>query len=183
MKGIQDYTAIDLGCGEDKHEGALGVDIVDTDEVDIVMDLTDYPWDLPDDTFSSVYCIDVIEHLEQPLRFLEEVYRISKDGAIVHIKTPHFTNNNAWVDPTHKRPFSAFTFQDYITEEGEYSYYTDAVFEPVSVYILFESAKKIPWNIVGRYIANRWTWWYEKTVLRSLFPAQSMRIELRVSKP
>jgi ubiquinone/menaquinone biosynthesis C-methylase UbiE len=182
MANFQEYSAIDLGCGRHKHEGALGVDIVETNDVDIVIDLNQYPWDLPDNSFSTVYCKDTLEHLDRPLRFLEEVYRISADDAIVHIKTPHFTNNNAWVDPTHKRPFSAFTFQDYITDEGEYSYYTDATFEPLSVDIQFESVKKLPWNLLGRYIANKWTWWYEKTVLRSVFPAQSMRIELRVSK-
>lgn len=176
------HNTIDLGCGTSKHENALGVDIVDTENVDLVRDLSEYPWDLPSDTFSTIYCIDIIEHVDEPLRFLEEVYRIAADNAIVHIKTPHFTNNNAWVDPTHKRPFSAFTFQDYTTKDGKYSYYTDAVLEPVEIRIGFEPVKKLPWNIVGKFIANRWTWWYEKTVLRSIFPAQSMRIKLRANK-
>lgn len=179
---ISEYNIVDLGSGVSKHDGALGVDIVDTEKTDIVMDLSEYPWDLPNGAFSTVYCIDILEHIEDPLGFLEEVYRISRDGATVHVKTPHFTNNNTWVDPTHKRPFSAFTFQDYITSEGEYSYYTDATFELRELTIGFEPARKIPWNVVGRYIANRWTWWYEKTVLRSLFPAKSMRATLVARK-
>ena len=179
---VAEYEAIDLGCGQDKHEGTLGVDIVETDEVDLVMDLSEYPWDLPDDTFSTIYCIDILEHLNEPMRFLEEVYRIATDGAVVRIKTPHFTNNNAWVDPTHKRPFSAFTFKDYITNEGQYSYYSDAEFDPVSVEIKFKCHSIFPWNVIGKYIANNRTWLYEKTVLRSIFPAQSMRIKLRAIK-
>jgi len=129
-----------------------------------------------------VYCIDILEHLNEPLKFLEEVHRIATDGAFVEIKTPHFTNNNAWVDPTHKRPFSAFTFRDYITEDGDYSYYTDAEFELDDIYIGFEPARIMPWNILGRWIANKWTWWYEKTILRSLFPAKSMVIQLKAVK-
>lgn len=179
---LSDFDAIDLGCGRRKREGALGVDIVDTSDVDIIMDLSEYPWDLPESTFSTVFCADILEHMKDPVLFMEEVYRISRGGAVVYIKTPHFTNNNIWVDPTHKRPFSAFTFRDYFTKEGEYAYYTEAVFDPISIDIGFVSARKLPWNIVGRYIANKLPWWYEKTVLRSLFPAQSMNIELEVKK-
>lgn len=179
---LTEYDAIELGCGQKKTDGALGVDIVNTEETDIIMDLSKYPWDLPDNCFSTIYCMDILEHMSEPLKFLEEVYRIADDGAIVRIKTPHFTNNNAWVDPTHKRPFSAFTFHDYITSSGEYSYYSDASFTVKSLYINFESARKLPWNLVGRYIANNFTWWYEKTVLRSIFPAQSMHIELEAEK-
>lgn len=182
MTDISSYDAVDLGCGENKHEGALGVDIVDTGDADVTIDLETYPWALPEDSFGFVYCRDILEHVDQPLRFLKEVYRTSRDGATVYIRTPHFTNNNVWVDPTQERGFSAFTFQDYNTADGEYAYYIDATFVPESIYIKFISARQIPWNLVGRYIANRWTWWYEKTFLRALFPAQGMRITLRVEK-
>lgn len=182
LKEIQSYESIDLGCGENKHDGALGVDIVDTDDVDVVMDLNDAPWDLPSRSFSEIYCKDIIEHLDDPLEFLEEVHRIGKDGARVYIRTPHFTNNNAWVDPTHVRPFSALTFTDYITKSGQYSYYTDAEFELESLHIGFTSRKFFVWNIVGSAVANRFPWFYENTVLRSIFPAQSMDIELTVIK-
>lgn len=179
---LTQYDAVDLGCGTNKHDGALGIDIVDTSDADLVMDLSEFPWELPSDSFSMVYCMDILEHVSEPLQFLEEVYRIAEDGANIRIKTPHFTNPNTWADPTHKRPFSARMFSDYITAEGQYSYYTDAVFELEEIYINFESARKYPWNVIGRYVANKWPEHYEKTVLRSLFPAQSMFVTLRVVK-
>jgi len=179
---IDEFEIVDLGSGTNKHPEAIGVDIVDTEKTDIVQDLNEFPWDLPDSSFSRVICKDVIEHINEPLRFLEEVYRIAEQDGEVHIRTPHFTNHNAWVDPTHKRPFSAFTFRDYITSEGSYAYYTDAEFELVDLRIGFISVRKMPWNLVGRYIANNFTSWYEKTVLRSIFPAQSMEVRLRVKK-
>jgi ubiquinone/menaquinone biosynthesis C-methylase UbiE len=179
---IDQYETVDLGCGTNKQPDALGVDIVNTDKTDIVQDLNNHPWDLPDNSFSNVICEDILEHVDDPLRFLEEVHRIAKSNAEVYIRTPHFTNHNAWVDPTHRRPFSAFTFRDYITSEGDYAYYTDAKYEMIDLRIGFISSKKMPWNLIGRYIANNFTDWYEKTVLRSIFPAQSMEIELRVKK-
>lgn len=175
------YDIIDLGCGREKHEDALGVDIVETSEVDLIQDLNKADWALPDSSFSKVYCKDIIEHVDDPLNFLEEVYRISKPSAEVYIRTPHFTNNNAWADPTHKRPFSAFTFKDYVVEDGQYSYYTDANFR-VEDFIIRFPIRHAPWNLIGRYIANNHVWFYENTVLRSLFPASSMEVSLVVVK-
>lgn len=81
---------------------------------------------------------------------MEQVYAVSKPGSIVHVKTPHFTNNNAWVGPTPNRPFSAFTFNDYFRSTGQYSYYKDDDFEVIDIQIRFELAKTISWNIFGR---------------------------------
>ncbi|MDB2262449.1 methyltransferase domain-containing protein [Halorubrum ezzemoulense] len=178
-----DANKIDLGCGENKYDDeALGVDIVSTEEVDIVQNLNETPWDLPSNQFDDIYCRDIIEHVEDPLKFLEEVYRISKSSAYVYIKTPHFTSNNAWVDPTHKRPFSVYTFSDYITVDGKYSYYTECEFTVSNIKIGFARNKKIPWNILGEKIANKYTWFYENTFVRNIFPARSIEVELKAIK-
>ncbi len=52
---IPKYSLPDLGCGVNKHPGALRVDIIATDDVDIVMDLDSYPWDLPHNSSSKIY--------------------------------------------------------------------------------------------------------------------------------
>jgi ubiquinone/menaquinone biosynthesis C-methylase UbiE len=116
--------------------------------------LNNHPGDLPDNSFSHVICEDILEHVDDTLRFLEEVHRIAESNAEVYIRTPHFTNHNAWVDPTHRRPFSVFTFRDYITSAGDYAYYTNAKFELINLRIGFISIKKMPWNLIGRYIAK-----------------------------
>jgi len=182
MATVHDYDAIDLGCGQDKYDGAYGVDIVEGPDVDRVIDLEQMPWDLPANHFSYIHCNDILEHMADPLAFMEEVYKIAADDAEIFIRTPHFTNANAWTDPTHNRPFSAATFEDYFTQEGDYSYYTDATFALKELRIGFIPARRLPWNIVGRVIANRWTWMYEHSFLRSLFPAGSMEIKFKAIK-
>ena len=53
---------------------------------------------------------DVIEHLSDTIRVMEEIHRISRNGARVHITVPHFSSANAYTDPTHCRLFSYFSF-------------------------------------------------------------------------
>ncbi|MCM8762439.1 MAG: hypothetical protein NC929_03880, partial [Candidatus Omnitrophica bacterium] len=60
----------------------------------------------------------IIEHLSDFKKTLEEIRRISTNGAKVFIVVPHFSFVGAYWDPTHKRFFSFFTF-DYL-EKGVY---------------------------------------------------------------
>jgi len=54
---------VDLACGDNKHEGFIGIDIVDIPEVDIVHDLSVYPWPLEDNSVDEVVCNHYIEHI------------------------------------------------------------------------------------------------------------------------
>lgn len=181
-KEISRYDKVDLGCGKDKHKGCLGVDIKETGSTDLILDLSKKHWSLPSDSFEKVWCKDILEHMSKPVSFMEEVHRISKSNAEVHIRVPHFTNKNSWVDPTHKRPYSAFTFSDYFTSGGKYRYYTDATFKLKRLHIEVPASRRRPWSYIGRYIANNHTGTYEDTVLRCLFPARSIQITLKTVK-
>ena len=53
----------------------------------------------------------VIEHLEDPMRAMAEVYRVARDGADVFVTTPHFSSHNSYIDPTHRRHLAAASFE------------------------------------------------------------------------
>jgi len=60
--------------------------------------------------FTQVIASHVIEHLEDPLKFLGECRRILKAGGSLDIYTPNFTSKNALTDPDHRNVFNILAF-------------------------------------------------------------------------
>jgi SAM-dependent methyltransferase len=146
-------AVIDLGCGARKAEGAFGVDAVRLPGVDLVHDLQARPYPLPDDCGDEVVLSHVLEHFADPLPLIEEAWRIVRPGGRVHIRTPHYSGHYAWRDPTHRRAFSAASF-DYFGQNA-YSYYTPARFAVVSVrlkYFMEEELWPWPHRVWGRAV-------------------------------
>ena len=97
-----DKKILDIGCGPSKVENSWGIDIFQYPEVDQILDLNNVPWDLPADHFEIIYAQHVIEHVASIPEFMNEVHRIAKDGATVHVVTPHFSSIDSYSDPTHR---------------------------------------------------------------------------------
>lgn len=121
----------DLGCGRRKYPGSIGVDLSSATDADIVHDLDRYPWPIDDAVADEVLLQDVIEHVEDPYRFMVEVHRICKPGAIVQLRTPHFSSALAYGDPTHRRYLSLAGVRA-LAQPG-FDHYSDARFEIVSL--------------------------------------------------
>lgn len=107
---------LDLGCGSRKREGAVGADIIPGSSADVVCNLNGASYPFKENSFDEIYAVDVIEHLDDTLKTVEEIYRISKPGAIVHIVSPHFSSHNFYSDITHKRAFGVRSF-DFFSEQ------------------------------------------------------------------
>lgn len=110
---------LDLACGQTKKEGFVGVDIQPLIGVDVVCDLEVYPWPFPDDSVDEIYCSHYFEHTTDPMKFMNELYRIMKKGAKGTIMCPYYTSIRAWQDPTHKRAISEASFIYYNKEWRE----------------------------------------------------------------
>lgn len=146
-------AVLDLGCGEHKAAGALGVDAAYLPGVDLVHDLQVMPYPLPDDCADETLLNHVLEHFADPLPVLLEVWRIARPGGRVRIRTPHYSGRFAWKDPTHRRTFTSESFH-YFGENG-YSYYTHARFRVVHVrlkYFLEEHVWPWPHQVLGRAV-------------------------------
>lgn len=101
---------LDLGCGNDKQPGAWGVDISPTSDADQLMDLDEFPWPLGTDRYLVVYALQVLEHLEDRVETMEEIWRICKNGALVIISVPDGYCAGFVQDPTHVHPWNIGTF-------------------------------------------------------------------------
>ena len=172
-----DRSVLNLGSGRKYMPGAINLDITEKTNPDIVHDLNHRPWPFADNQFRAVYASDLIEHLDNTVATMEEIYRICAPGAIVYINVPHFSSAGAFTDPTHRRYFSVFTF-DYFTENHELNFYSQCRFKTRTLKLIFHPTKvnKIIWRLANRHLAayeRRWAW---------IFPAYLIYLELEVSK-
>lgn len=97
---------LDLGCGDNKAAGHIGIDAAKTGAVDYVLDLTKSPWPIDDGVVDSIYCSHFFEHLTGPQRpaFMDECWRILKSGAQIAIITPHWSSMRSVQDFSHQWP-------------------------------------------------------------------------------
>ncbi|MBN1379507.1 MAG: methyltransferase domain-containing protein [Gammaproteobacteria bacterium] len=85
-------TELDIGCGPNKVAGCYGVDIHPYEGVDQVFNFDQTPWPLKSSSYTRLYARHIIEHVADIPKFMNEIHRVGKAGAIVEIITPHFSS-------------------------------------------------------------------------------------------
>jgi len=107
--------ALDLGSGPDPDRRAgssISVDMNRNSNPDIVYDLNNYPYPFGDSSVDSIHMSHCLEHLDDPIRFLGEAYRILKSGGVMLVKVPHFSSATSFSSLLHKHYFGVNTFRD-----------------------------------------------------------------------
>jgi SAM-dependent methyltransferase len=104
---------LDLGCGKKKRPGAIGVDYSDRHNADVIHDLNVFPYPFESASIDQVYLDNVLEHLDEPMRVMEEVHRVTRPGGQVKVIAPYFRSVWAFIDPTHKTFFTVDSFSYY----------------------------------------------------------------------
>jgi predicted SAM-dependent methyltransferase len=168
---------LNIGCGRKPMAGAVNLDISDRVGADVVHDVNQAPWPFAPDTFHEVHAYDVLEHVADVPAALDEIHRIAKAGAVVHITLPHFSSANAFTDVTHRHWFGWFSFDPFTTDHA-LSHYASARFRMRQRRISFYSG---PVNGVLFRLANRWPAVYERR-WAWICPAWFLYFELEVVK-
>ena len=78
---------LDLGCGNAKRPGFVGLDMFPGEQVDHVLDLTADPFPFADDTVDEVFSAHFLEHIEEPNHVFSEIGRVCRDGARIEFWT------------------------------------------------------------------------------------------------
>lgn len=114
LKKNNSVIRIDVGCGENKQKGFVGIDMQKLKGVDIVHNLEKYPYPLPDECASLAVASHLVEHINPAdfgfINFMNEIWRILKFGGEFMIATPYAGSSGYWQDPTHVNPCSEATF-------------------------------------------------------------------------
>lgn len=135
---------LELGRGEDAREGFYGIDCLELEGLDVLADLNEPLSLLPDNCAESIYSRHTLEHVENFLPLMQEIWRIARPGARIEIIVPHFSNAFAHSDPTHVRVFGLLTMYYFVAKEDQPpgrrkvpAFYSDTRFQIDSIRIQF----------------------------------------------
>jgi SAM-dependent methyltransferase len=137
---------VELGCGTRKIPGTVGLDIVTLPGVDLVADM-ERGLPFRDGSVDELHAYHVLEHVDDFLGVMGEIWRVLRDGGRAHLKVPHAASSfMTWKDPTHRRALSIATFayfDDTYFDGAAFSYYSPARFRIERAKLRF-SAKGTP---------------------------------------
>ncbi|VAX30387.1 hypothetical protein MNBD_NITROSPIRAE01-676 [hydrothermal vent metagenome] len=155
---------LNLGCGHNKQNDEIGVDILPGERVDVVADLDGNRLPFLSNSIDLIRSNHCFEHLSNTVKIMEEVHRILKPNAIAEITVPHVSNIGFFRDPTHKRPFTYETF-DYFVKDIDTVKYTNIEFEYLKKTLIFSTGLrgkigKLIFNISPRQYEKYYTWRY-----------------------
>lgn len=173
---------LNIGCGTDTRPGYINSDIAQLPGVDIVHDINmQMPFAIG--AFTEILALDVLEHVTDLPAVMKELHRILTPGGRLILKVPHFTSRNNYIDPTHKRMFSVFTFDFFVhNNTWKRAYYFPFAFgailqrsirfeRPARVHVFF----LIEWLVNLAPVAQKI---YEATFLHNVFPAENVEITI-----
>ena len=85
---------------------------------DLHIDIENIPYE--DNTVDSIICIEVLEHVRNPFRAVEEIYRVLKPGGKVFLTTPFLLGYHGKTNKSNNSSHSHDEYPDYFryTHEG-----------------------------------------------------------------
>jgi SAM-dependent methyltransferase len=126
---------LDVGCGANKTEGAIGLDNNPRTAADVIHDLGDLPYPFPDNEFDLVVSNHVVEHVPDIMAFIGELHRVTRPGGRIKLITPHYTNPDWPNDPTHRNHINSYTFNTFMAGREIFDFYTDIQLRPIDCYV------------------------------------------------
>ena len=92
---------VDLGCGHTKKDGYVGVDLIP--EADIQKDMLEYLKSMSENSIDAIRAFHSFEHLtkEEFLNVMNEILRVCKNGSLLEIGVPYYTQSVNIANPFH----------------------------------------------------------------------------------
>ena len=178
---------LDVGCGTNKLEGAIGLDNNPRTAADVIHDLGEIPYPFADNEFDLIVSNHAVEHIPDVMLFVTELYRITKHGGRIKLLTPHYTNPDWATDPTHRNHFNCYSFNVFVPEKQNFEFYTDVKLKPIRTHVSLANL----WRAFGfEFIVNldnqfpsfRFTRKFWEHYLSYIFRGKELRFEFEVVK-
>ncbi len=106
---------LNVGCGDDYKKGFINLDFNKEVKADIYHNL-EKRFPFTDNEFDYILLDNVLEHIPNLFKIIDELFRISKPDAIIDIYVPHFSGIYASKHPAHFHQFGIGTFDIYKPE-------------------------------------------------------------------
>jgi SAM-dependent methyltransferase len=135
----KNFVNIQLGNIADLKRNFINISFKPNPNADVVIDPEKFPWEIPSNTADLVVATQVVEHIDPRhegfLRWMDEVWRITKYGGQLMVSTPYAGSLGYWQDPSHINGCNEVTW-----------YYFDPlkVIDGAALYYTYEPA---PWKV------------------------------------
>ena len=178
---------LDVGCGTNKHPGAIGLDNNLRTAADVIHDLGQIPYPFPDNEIDEIVSNHVAEHVPDVMAFVTELYRITKPGGRIKLLTPHYTNPDWASDPTHRNHFNSYTFNVFMPERQLFPFYTEVNLKLIKTHVSLANL----WRSLGiEFLVNldqkqssfRFLRKFWEQYLSYIFRGKELRFEFEVVK-
>lgn len=180
-------VVLDLGCGPLKRQKDwIGIDILDSEGVDIVGDVYEIISSFPDNSVDEIHAYHFFEHIPDVPALLIELRRVLKQAGFIDVVVPHFSNAYFYSDYTHKNFFGLYSFsywvKDSLLQRKVPNYNVHTGLQLKSVFLYFKSPLLInrPIRRLWQLIFNASTFmkeWYEDS-WSSSFPCYEVQFIL-----
>ena len=98
------YDSINLGAGNKNIAGAESIDYPEWDA-----DLSPIP--RADESIGTIYAFHFLEHVQEPVKVLQEMQRVLVKGGVANIVVPYYSSQMAAHDLDHKHVFCEETWK------------------------------------------------------------------------
>ena len=174
---------IEFGCGNSKHPEAIGVDSNPRTQADVIHNMDVFPYPFEDNYADHIICHNVLEHVDDFISVMGEIWRIAKPDCTIEISGPFMSSVNYYSDPTHRRAFTSRSFDYFVKDSDAREYdYSEHEFELMSV-------EYDPDQIEIRRGINLWLLkWANRNKVKYenryafLFPVYQIHFELKAKK-
>ena len=144
------YVALDFGQYDGKGDGAgLQTGVWEQNDLDIICDICAVPE--PDESFDAIMCVEVLEHLPDPLAAIREFARLLRPGGQLILTAP-------FCSLSHFAPFHFYTgFNRYFYETHlpAYGFHVDELVENGNYFeYLAQEVRRIP-TVADQYANKR----------------------------
>ncbi len=178
---------LDVGCGDNKYPGAIGMDFNPRTAADVIHDLGVVPYPFADDEFDEIISRHVIEHVPDVMAFVSELHRITRPGGRIKIVAPHYTNPDWATDPTHRNHLNSYSFNCFMQDRRLFPFYTDVELKPVRVYVSLANlwralGMEFVTNLDQRWPSFRFTRKFWEFYLSYIFRGKELHFEFEVVK-
>jgi SAM-dependent methyltransferase len=178
---------LDIGCGTNKVAGAIGMDVNPRTAADVIHDLDRLPYPFAADEFDEVIGRHVIEHVRDPMAVMCELHRITRNGGVVKLVAPHWTNPDFATDLTHRNHLNSYSFRNLTDERAVFPFYTDVRFRQLRVQVTLLNLWKLTGleyliNLDNRYPWVRFVRKFWEQYLNAIVRGKEIHVELEVVK-
>lgn len=169
---------LDIGCGTNPQKDAnFRVDCVKTPQITHVLNIDTDKLPFEDHFFDKIYCLHILEHLNNVEFAMREIHRCVKRGGILIIEVPYFRSPIS-KNPLHKTEWSYDAFSYWTASTNRMVLDGRPCFEMIERRFIFDKSVNPFIERICKFIIKKNPYLYQN-IFSVFFSARALRVTLK----